>query len=259
MDNLKFVLRLNAASCISFGLLFVVAPQVVAAFLGSTPPVIIFALGVGLFGNGAFLIAASLRKTLRKGEVIWFSLGDLGWWLATLGLIAAKIWITTTWGIILAVIVATIVAGLGVAQLWNIGLQAHNNTSKQHVRAIVTSWMALPMWVKIWLVVLNGVFLSALALLPDRVAEVTLIAYVATVPLLAGQLGYDGGLRRILSVAHLVPWIPLVAWLVIIPEWTSYTVILTLIVSICLAFDINDLRLFVKGERDVLGAGDYRS
>ncbi|MEO9822528.1 MAG: hypothetical protein ABJF79_19390, partial [Paracoccaceae bacterium] len=182
-----------------------------------------------------------------------------GWWLATLGLIAAKIWITTTWGIILAVIVATIVAGLGVAQLWNLGLQAHNNTSKQHVRAIVTSWMALPMWVKVWLVVLNGVFLSALALLPDRVAEVTLIAYVATVPLLAGQLGYDGGLRRILSVAHLVPWSPLVAWLVIIPEWTSYTAILTLIVSICLAFDINDLRLFVKGERDVLGAGDVRS
>ncbi|MEO9822202.1 MAG: hypothetical protein ABJF79_17720, partial [Paracoccaceae bacterium] len=70
MDNLKFVLRLNAASCISFGLLFVVAPQVVAAFLGSIPPMIIFALGVGLLGNGAFLIAASLRKTLRKGEVI---------------------------------------------------------------------------------------------------------------------------------------------------------------------------------------------
>ena len=132
MDSLKFVLRLNAASCISFGLLFVVLPQMVTSFLGSVPLWIIILLGVGLLGNGAFLIIASRRQTIRKGEVIWFSLGDLGWCLATFGLIAANLWITTAWCIALAVIVALVVAGLGIAQLWFF-MRSDGNTSTQHL------------------------------------------------------------------------------------------------------------------------------
>jgi hypothetical protein len=247
-------MRLNATSCISFGLLFIVVPYAVAKFLGQVPQAIIVVLGIGLLGNGAHLIAASLRTEIREGEVIWFSLGDFGWWLATLALIVTNIWITTVWGIVVAVIVATVVAGFGVAQLWIIGLHLHGRTSKEHLTAIVTSWMAFPLWVKVWLIFLNGVFLSAIAFLPDRVAEVTLVAYFVTVPLLLGQVGYDGGLRRILALAHLVPWIPLLAWLMMIPDGTSYIALLTITVAICLAFDINDLRLFIKGSRAVVGA-----
>lgn len=253
MDSLRFVMRLNAASCVLFGLLFIVLPQAIAASLGQVPQAIIVALGIGLLVNGAHLIVASRRSDLRKIEVIWFSLGDFGWWLTTLALIVADIWITTSSGIIVAVIVATVVAGLGVAQRWILGLHSHGNTNKEHLKALVTSWMSFPLWVKVWLIFLNGVFLTALIYLPDRVAEVTLIAYFATTPLLAGQVGYDGGLRRILALAHLVQWIPLLAWLVIIPDGTAYITPLTITVAICLTFDINDLWLFVKGERSVLG------
>ena len=253
MDSLKVVMRLNAASCILFGLLFVVFSQAVASFLGQVPNTIIMALGFGLLVNGGHLVLASRRQEIRESEVIWFSLGDFSWWLATLGLIVANVWITTTWGIAVAVFVAIGVAGLGVAQLWILGLQSHENTSKEHLSAFAASWMALPMWVKVWLIVLNGVFLAAFAFLPDRVAEVTLIAYVATGPLLAGQVGYDAGLRRILSLGHIVPWVPLLAWLVLVVEKTTYSVVLLIVVAVCLAFDFNDLRLFVRGDRKVVG------
>lgn len=247
-------MRLNAASCVSFGLLFIVASNAVAMFLGEVPQVVIIALGFGLLGNGAHLIGASGRTEIRAKEVIWFSLGDFTWWLATLALIVADFWITTFWGIIVAVMVATIVAGLGVAQLWILGLYTHGNTDKEHLTAVATSWMAFPLWVKVWLIFLNGVFLTAFAFLPDRVAEVTLVAFFAPAPILAGQVGYDAGLRRILALAHLVPWIPLLAWLVITPNPTNYTALLIATVTICLAFDIADLCRFIKGERAVLGA-----
>lgn len=254
MDSLKFVMRLNASSCISFGLLFIGLPHVVTTFLGQVPQATITALGIGLLVNGAHLVVASRRTNIRQAEVIWFSLGDFSWWLATLGLIVANFWITTPLGITVAVIVAIGVACLGVAQLWILGLQSHGHTNREHLKAFATSWMAFPMWVKIWLIFLNGVFLAAFVYLPDRVAEVTLVAYCATAPLLAGQIGYDGGLRRILALAHLVPWIPLLLWFVIAADGTSYTTLLTLTVAICLAFDIHDLWLFIKGDRTVLGA-----
>lgn len=246
-------MRINAASCISFGMLFAVLSNAVATFLGGTPKAVIIALGIGLLVNGFHLIVASRRSPVSETEVIWFSLGDFGWWLSTLALIAANVWITTTWGIVAAASVATFVAGLGIAQLWVFGLQAHGRSSKQHLKAFVASWFALPLWVKLWLVFLNGVFLSAFAFLPERIGEVTLLAYVATAPLLAGQIGYDGGLRRVLGLAHLVPWIPLLAWLLFLPEWSSYSIILSLTVAICLAFDVNDLRLFIGGDRAVVG------
>lgn len=246
-------MRMNATSCLSFGLLFTIIPQVIATFLGGVPKTVIVVLGIGVLANGAHLIIASRRRRVRELEVIWFSLGDFGWWLATLAFIVANLWITTTLGIAVAVIVATFVAGLGVAQLWAFGLQANEHTSRQHLRAFVTSWLALPLWVKLWLIILNGVFLAAFAFLPERIGEVTLLAYVATAPLLAGQVGYDGGLRRILGLAHLVAWVPLLAWLVLVPEWSAYSILLTLTVAVCLAFDLNDLRLFFQGDRTVVG------
>ena len=254
MDSLKVVMRLNAASCILFGLLFVVFSQPVASFLGQVPNTIIMFLGLGLLVNGGHLVLASRRQDIRESEVIWFSLGDFSWWLATLGLIVANVWITTPFGIAVAVFVAIGVAGLGVAQLWILGLRNHGNTSKAHFMAFATSWMALPLWVKLWLIVLNGVFLAAFAYLPDRIAEVTLIAYLATGPLLAGQVGYDAGLRRILGIAHIVPWIPLLGWLIVGADKTPYAMLLMIVVAICLAFDFNDLRLFLKGDRKIVGA-----
>ncbi|MEO9843664.1 MAG: hypothetical protein ABJ360_04995 [Roseobacter sp.] len=223
----------------------------VANFLGQVPEAILIAIGIVLIGNGTHLIMASLRKIPLVSEVIWFSLGDFCWWLATLFLIVADVWITSFWGVSAAALVAVAVATLGVLQLWELGLMKRGNTVHAHLIACGTSWFALPKWVKIWLVLLNGVFLTAFFFLPSRVGEVTVIAYIATAPLLAGQVGYDAGLRRILALSHLVPWLPLLVWLVFFAEQTLYSICLAVTVAICLAFDIYDVWLFLKGDRSL--------
>ena len=85
---LATVLRLNAASCLSFGLIFLAAPWTVAAFLGTAPVWLIVSLGVGLIGNGVLLwLSVREARAPKRAEVLFFCLGDLGWVVMTLALI----------------------------------------------------------------------------------------------------------------------------------------------------------------------------
>lgn len=253
METLKTILRINAASCLLFGFIFTIWPQAVSQFLGAVPTALLFVLGVGLILNGLHLLGAAKRKAVLHLEIIWFSLGDLIWWLASLFLIAAGLWITTPFGIILTIIIGLFVAGLGIAQLWLVGLKRHQTNNAKHLAAIKDSWLAMPLWVKIWLFFLNAVFLYAFALWPDRIASVTLIAFVATGPLLMAQMVYDGGLRRILGLAHLVPWIPLLLWLIIHGNMHIYAWVLGGVLVICLSLDLLDVVRFWRGERRAIG------
>jgi len=119
MNLLKTILRLNAASCIGFGTLFVAAPGVVAAFLGSpsAPEMVIWALGAVLILNGVHLLHTSILAQPPGLLVLYFSLGDFLWVLATAGLIAADLWITAPAGIAAAVAVAAAVGAMGFAQI----------------------------------------------------------------------------------------------------------------------------------------------
>lgn len=115
--RLATVMRLNAASCLGFGAMFVLMPGAVAAGLGSAPAGLVFALGLGLLGN-AVLLWRAVRKgrAARRGEVLFFCIGDLGWVLATLVLIGAGLWITAPMGQVLALIVAAGVGAMGLLQ-----------------------------------------------------------------------------------------------------------------------------------------------
>ncbi len=254
MKTLKTILRINAASCLLFGSLFTLVPDTVGQFLGTVPTKIVFVLGIGLILNGLHLLGAAARKNLHHLEVIWFSLGDFIWWLTSLFLIAAGQWVTTPSGIILGFMVGVFVAGLGVAQLWMLGLKSHRTTSANHFAAIINSWRAIPTWVKIWLFFLNAVFIYAIALWPDRISTVTLVAYVATAPLLMAQMAYDGGLRRILGLAHLVPWVPLLLWLFVEGNAQIYTWVLGGVLAVCLSLDVLDVVKFWRGERSIIGS-----
>lgn len=253
MKTLKIILRINAVSCLLFGSIFAIGSNTTGQFLGDMPAAIIFALGIVLILNGLHLLGVACRKTPYDLEIIWFSLGDLFWWLASLFLITAGVWITTPIGIAITFVVGLFVAGLGVAQLWFLGLRNYSRSSVEHFVAITKSWLALPLWVRIWLFVLNAVFLYAIALWPDRISAVTLTAFVATGPLLMAQIAYDGGLRRILGLAHIIPWVPLLLWLFIQGETQIYTWILGGVLVPCLALDLFDVARFWRGERGVIG------
>jgi len=119
MTSLKTILRMNAASCIGFGGLFVAMPGAVAAFLGSppAPETVIWGVGLLLFLNGVHLLHTSSRGRPARALVLYFSIGDLLWVLATAGFIAMGLWITTPAGIAAAIAVAAGVGAMGLAQV----------------------------------------------------------------------------------------------------------------------------------------------
>ncbi len=183
---LRTALALNAASCLGFGALFAAAPQRVAAFVGDPPGLLVQAIGGALLLNGAHLALAARRPRPIPAEVIWFSLGDYLWWLATLGLVAAGLWVTTPQGIAAALAVAALVAALGTCQLFALGQVRTGRSARALWASLGRSWMAMKPWVKVWLAALNLAFLAGLAFWPAPAATVPLLAYVASGPLLLG-------------------------------------------------------------------------
>jgi hypothetical protein len=119
MTSLTTILRMNAASCIGFGALFVALPGVVAAFLGDppAPDTVVRLLGGLLLLNGLHLLHTSGQAQPHRWLVLYFSLGDFLWVLATAGLIGAGLWITTPAGVAAAVAVAAAVGAMGIAQV----------------------------------------------------------------------------------------------------------------------------------------------
>jgi hypothetical protein len=129
--------------------------------------------------------------------------------------------------------------------------------------------MALKMWVKTWLFFLNGLFLGAILFLPEPTARLTLTAYVASGPLLAATMIWQRGLTRLLGIAHLIPWLPFVAYLFLSltsdtagpmiswdaePTLHSYLVYLLVATVICLVLDVYDTWRWWRGERFRFGA-----
>lgn len=258
MTRLRFVLRINASSCLVFGAIFVLFPAAVGGFLGNTPSLILRLVGAGLLANGAHLFLAAARPVLRRREVSWFSLGDLSWGILTALLLAGNLWITSAGGQLAAGLVAMGVSALGLAQLWEIGRVEAGLEPAAYWRQMGQSWMAMPVWVKVWLFALNAVFLAALAFGPF--ARVVGIAYVASGPLLLAMVFRQGGLTRATGLGHLIAWLPLMAWLTFwlwqangaLAEIAFGTVLYCSLI-VCLGFDLYDLRRWVNGNRAIFG------
>lgn len=259
MASLPHLLRINAASCLGFGAVFLSAPGTVSALLGSVPQQVLVVIGAGLLINGLHLSMASMRAAPRPAEIIWFSLGDLLWWASSLAVVASARWITTSFGIVSVLLVALAVAALGLAQLAVLGMARSGLSGTDHWRRIGQSWLSLPGWVKVWLFVLNLAFLAAPVFLSWTDGHVVLLAYAATGPLLLGFALYEGGMSRIMGVGHLLPWVPLLGWLGF--RWAEagpgsigmgYLAGLAALIVLCLAFDVYDIIRWIRGERGLL-------
>lgn len=148
-------------------------------------------------------------------------------------------------------------------------LQAEASTSRWG--DIGRSWLAMKVWVKVWLFALNGVLLGSLAFWYDPVGRWTAVAYVAAGPLLMAFMLVQRGLTRLLGVAHLLPWIPLLGYLACRltsdlagprlsgsgdPALFGYTIVVLVCVGVCCALDVYDLARWINGERFVLGSSE---
>ena len=120
MISLKNVFKANAASCIIFGLLFLIAPQKTAQFLSlenPAPSLLISLIGIVLIVNGLHLIWTSMQHNHNKAAILYFSSNDFIWVAASIILIIAKIWITSPKGIAATLVVAALVGVFGALQL----------------------------------------------------------------------------------------------------------------------------------------------
>lgn len=120
MITLKKVLTLNAASCIFFGLIFLLFPIKITNFLASNGhmlEMVLMVIGAILFVNGCHLLWASFQSSITKYLIWYFSIGDFIWVLFSLALLITGIWVNTIVGVIAAILVAVMVGTLGALQL----------------------------------------------------------------------------------------------------------------------------------------------
>jgi hypothetical protein len=286
MQPTRFLLQLNASTCLAFGVLLAFFAPAVATVLGAMPAAPLQWIGAALMFHSGHLLRASFRKRIGDLELWYFSGGDLLWFLASLCLVAATDLVTTAAGVAATLVVAVAVAMIGLAQIWahaettGAGISGseapghHLPAHHSRLQAIGMSWWALPRWVKLWLFALNAVFLAGIPFLHEDAARIALTAWLASGPLLAAFMIAQRGLTRILGLAHLIPWIPLVVYLELrllgdalgpqilwsaTPGLFAWVVLLLACLYVCLAFDLYDALRWLRGERWCSGSARDRA
>ena len=119
---------------------------------------------------------------------------------------------------------------------------------------IYDSYNELPSWVKIWMnFILGPVNLATLAFLSQPggalVATLAIGGMVLTVAIVIAA----GSFTKLAAAGHVVAWTPLILMLIFArPEGTAlyqtFLTVLLVINALSLAFDVNDLRLWLKSK-----------
>lgn len=120
MVTLQNVLRMNASTCFGFGALFSTASDSVVNFLSLSSPApsfVLLILGLGLIFQSVHLLWASFQASPNKALILYFSMGDFAWSIASLILIFMGLWINSVSGILFACLVALMVSILGAMQM----------------------------------------------------------------------------------------------------------------------------------------------
>jgi hypothetical protein len=131
------------------------------------------------------------------------------------------------------------------------------STGSNRFADIWQSILALPVAVKLWLVVLASTNTASLFFLGQPSGGLVVALVFAGFALTTLIALVSSGITRLAGVGHIVTWGPLVALIAFArPEGSdSYQSFLTLLLAvntISLLFDINDFRLWLAGDRAVL-------
>lgn len=255
---------LSGAALVAFG-------AVLAPLFGLESATFLLVIGGGLLPFAALVGASARSPGLERRRVLAFAAADVAW-VAGSAVILVVAWSALApQGRALIGGVALVVGAFAYLQLYGAREAISPSSTGEGislVRRIWLSWMSMKTWVKVWLFFLNGVFLAALFFPVEPLTLWVLAAYLASGPLLAGIMAWQGGLTRLLGLAHLIPWTPLVGYLVLRltgdavglqlgPDTHGnlyfWVVLLLMSVTACLAFDLYDVVRWIRGERFVLG------
>lgn len=262
----------NAIFSAGSGTALIALGAILSPLFGLESATLLVLIGVGLLPF-AVLAGASARSPRLDRRRVWaFALADLAW-VGSSAVVLVVAWSgLAPQGRVLIGGVALVVGTFAYLQLYGAREAISPRTSGKDaslIRRIGLSWLSMKPWVKTWLFFLNGVFLAALLFPAQPLTLWVLAGYVASGPLLAGMMAWQGGLTRLLGLAHLIPWTPLVVYLTLrltgdavgpqighATHGNLYPWVLILLVTVmaCLAFDVYDVVRWIRGERFVLGS-----
>ena len=125
------------------------------------------------------------------------------------------------------------------------------------IASIWQSFLALPTWVKLWVVLILGPVNLASVLFTDQPNGLAVLILAWGGILISALIVFwQRGITRLSGLGHIVAWTPLLPILVLHADLnTAFGVYLMLLLGVnlaSLAFDINDLRRWVRGERELL-------
>jgi hypothetical protein len=124
---------------------------------------------------------------------------------------------------------------------------------------IMTSFLALPHWVNVWLlVVLGPVNMASLFFLSQPEGPLIASLVVAGMVLSLIPVPFERGLSKLTAVGHLLPWTILILHIFFArPDvdgiYDIYLTVLAVVNTISLAFDYPDSYKWLKGDRAVAG------
>ncbi|MGY3436438.1 MULTISPECIES: hypothetical protein [unclassified Marinovum] len=119
------------------------------------------------------------------------------------------------------------------------------------------SIVALPVAIKLWLVVLVGTNMASLFFLGQPSAGLVVALVFAGFALTTLIVLVSGGFTRWAGVGHIIAWGPLVALITFArpegpDEYQFFLTLLLVVITVPLLFDFNDFRLWLAGDRAVL-------
>lgn len=114
--SLNLLLRINSATCFILGLAMLLNTDAVNLILGSEKTMLMHSIGTLLMFNALLLLIASMRKSIKSHEILFFALGGYIWSLLTLILISAGAVIIDPAGIRITFVIAIYTAAMGALQ-----------------------------------------------------------------------------------------------------------------------------------------------
>ncbi|MEM7256462.1 MAG: hypothetical protein AAF404_03635 [Pseudomonadota bacterium] len=117
---------------------------------------------------------------------------------------------------------------------------------------VMASYNGLPTWVKLWMnFILGPVNLATLAFLKEPGAVLIAVLAIGGVAMVVLLVFITGGFNKVVAAGHILPWVPLVLMIAFTnlggsELYQTFLKVLMVINTISLAFDFNDLRLWLK-------------
>ncbi|MCP4789849.1 MAG: hypothetical protein GY881_06410 [Gammaproteobacteria bacterium] len=113
---LTYILRLNALSCVFFGLLMAQWPDSFNTLLGNQYPEVIMPAGWITLAYGLWLFLASRRVQPSIKELVVFIACDYGWTILMIVLVSMGLIVVESAGIRVAMLTALFTAAMGALQ-----------------------------------------------------------------------------------------------------------------------------------------------